>query len=185
MNELELRNKIGKLIKEIIPIKYQIRPMTSHVKKLQTIGELSKDITFVEIGADVCKNAQNIIQHIDVKKLILIDPYIDDEERYKLAKNNANFFSCMTLIRQTSKDAVKSFQDNSVDVVYIDGNHKYDYVKEDISLWFPKVKKDGIIGGHDFRGHALDVILAVTDYVNENNLRHKLQSGGVDWWIRK
>ena len=185
MNELELRNKMGKLIKEIIPIKYQIRPMTSYVKSLQNKGELSKDITFVEIGADLCKNAQNIMQHIDLKKLILVDPYIDDDERYKFAKNKVNFFSCMRLIRQTSKEAVKGFKDDSIDVVYIDGNHEYDYVKEDIDIWYPKVKKGGVIGGHDFRGHALGVILAVTDYVNENNLRNKIQSSGVDWWIRK
>jgi len=185
MDELKLKDFIGKLSKEFIPIQYQTRPMTAYVKKLQKKEELSKDITFVEVGSAFCNNAENILHHIKLKELILIDPYLDGEKRYNIAKKKVNFFPYMKLIRQTSEDAVKSFKDNSVDVVYIDGNHNYEYAKKDIDIWYPKVKKGGVIGGHDFRGHALGVILAVTDYVNENNLRYKLRSGGVDWWIRK
>jgi len=185
MDEIKLRNKLVNAMKYLIPIKYQTRPMSGYVKQLQSIGLLLDNITFVEIGADLCKNAENIIQHIKLDKLILVDPYLDGERRYNIAKSKVNHYFHMTLLRQTSKEAVKGFKDNSVDVVYIDGNHEYDYVKEDIEIWYPKVKPGGVIGGHDFRGHALGVILAVTDYVNENKLRDKLQSGGVDWWIRK
>jgi hypothetical protein len=40
--------------------------------------------------------------------------------------------------------------DEYLDFVYIDGDHKYEEVKRDIECWFPKVKKGGCIGGHDY-----------------------------------
>ena len=53
-------------------------------------------------------------------------------------------------IRKTSVEASKDFEDDSLDFVYIDALHDYDSVKEDIRVWFPKVKKQGYIGGHDY-----------------------------------
>jgi hypothetical protein len=38
----------------------------------------------------------------------------------------------------------------SCDFVYIDGNHSYSHVKEDLRLWFPKVKRGGVFAGHDY-----------------------------------
>jgi hypothetical protein len=35
--------------------------------------------------------------------------------------------------------------------VYIDANHNYENVKADINAWYPKVKKNGLIGGHDYQ----------------------------------
>jgi hypothetical protein len=54
------------------------------------------------------------------------------------------------MIRSTSKVASEIFPDESLDFVYIDANHAYDFVKEDIGLWYPKVKKGGILSGHDY-----------------------------------
>lgn len=55
-----------------------------------------------------------------------------------------------TIIRTTSMDASKKFSDNSLDFVYIDGDHSFRHVMEDISEWSKKVKPGGIISGHDY-----------------------------------
>ena len=47
-------------------------------------------------------------------------------------------------------DAVKDFADGSLDFVYIDGHHGFKYVAEDIWEWHKKVKKGGIVAGHDY-----------------------------------
>ncbi len=47
-------------------------------------------------------------------------------------------------------EAVADFADNSLDFVYIDGNHDFRYIAEDISEWTNKVKKGGIVSGHDY-----------------------------------
>ena len=54
------------------------------------------------------------------------------------------------LIKEKSCDAAQLFQDEYFDWCYIDADHSYEAVKEDILAWWPKVKLDGIIFGHDF-----------------------------------
>ena len=54
------------------------------------------------------------------------------------------------MIRAESSSAANLFQNQSLDFVYIDANHRYDYVKEDLQLWFPKVRVGGVLAGHDY-----------------------------------
>jgi len=55
-----------------------------------------------------------------------------------------------TIIRKTSMEAVEEFKDNSLDFVYIDANHEFRYIAEDLSEWTKKVRSGGIVSGHDF-----------------------------------
>jgi predicted O-methyltransferase YrrM len=57
----------------------------------------------------------------------------------------------------TSKQAAKAIKDESLDLVFIDGNHGYSAVKEDIELWYPKVRQGGILSGHDCEKRLADV----------------------------
>lgn len=71
------------------------------------------------------------------------------------------------IIKKFSIEAVKDFADDSLDFVYIDGNHEYKFVKEDIEFWAPKVKRGGIIAGDDYymtRAGNLGVIQAANEY---------------------
>jgi hypothetical protein len=54
------------------------------------------------------------------------------------------------LIRKWSTEAAKDFADNSLDFVYIDGNHDFAHTTEDINAWLPKIRPDGMICGHDY-----------------------------------
>ena len=56
------------------------------------------------------------------------------------------------MLRGLSSDMAQRFEDESLDFVYIDGNHAYDWVKEDISLWWPKLKPGALLMGHDYLG---------------------------------
>jgi len=49
------------------------------------------------------------------------------------------------IIRNTSKEAVSSFSDGSIDLLYLDGNHRYDYVLADLERWAQKVSQGGVI----------------------------------------
>ncbi len=53
-------------------------------------------------------------------------------------------------LRMSSMEAVSKFQDESLDFVFIDGSHDYVDIKDDIIHWLPKVKKGGILAGHDY-----------------------------------
>ena len=61
----------------------------------------------------------------------------------------APYLNCV-VIRKTSMEAAKDFENRSLDFVYIDGNHAFKYVAEDLCDWSKKVRKGGIISGHDY-----------------------------------
>lgn len=64
--------------------------------------------------------------------------------RERLAPYNAR------LVRKFSMEAVKDFEDDSLDFVYIDANHELPWVIDDMYHWGRKVKPGGIISGHDY-----------------------------------
>ena len=73
-------------------------------------------------------------------------------------------YNNVTKIRKLSMAAVNDFEDESLDAIYIDGNHRYDSVCNDINKWMPKLKNGGIISGHDYYGNiklAVDNTLGV------------------------
>jgi predicted O-methyltransferase YrrM len=67
--------------------------------------------------------------------------------------------------RMTTNEAVKIFEDGSLDAVFIDADHSYEAVKLDIMNWMPKVRKDGILAGHDYVHSWPGVIKAVDELI--------------------
>jgi len=84
---------------------------------------------------------------------------------YRKVKENFNrkFPGRHTLIRKSSYDAAKEV-DIDLDFIFIDGNHTYKHVWQDLSLWIPKIKPGGLIMGHDWRKGFDGVVRAVVDY---------------------
>jgi len=62
----------------------------------------------------------------------------------------------ITVMEKPSLEACKDFGDNSMDLVFIDADHRYSAVKEDIACWYEKVKPGGILCGHDYDGEDFD-----------------------------
>lgn len=82
-------------------------------------------------------------------------------------------------IQATSYHASKHFADQSVDFVYIDGDHRKEMVDEDLRLWWPKIKPSGVLGGHDWMSHGeydwnKDVQPAVAEFASAH---------GLDVWL--
>jgi hypothetical protein len=73
----------------------------------------------------------------------------NQEENYECAKKLLSPYDC-ELIRKTSMDALGDFPGVNLDFVYIDGDHNFRYVAEDIYEWTKKVRPGGIISGHDY-----------------------------------
>lgn len=70
---------------------------------------------------------------------------------YLKAKTRLQQFPNCILWRGFSSEVVKEFKDNSLDFVYIDANHTLQFVIQDIAEWSRKIRKGGIIAGHDYR----------------------------------
>ena len=63
-----------------------------------------------------------------------------------------------------SKDVWDKFRKESIDWLFVDGDHTYDGLTEDLRCWVQNVKRDGLVSGHDYHETWPDVMRAVTDY---------------------
>ena len=72
------------------------------------------------------------------------------EELCEVSKKKLAPYPNAHIIRKTSMEAVKDFENESIDFVYIDGHHGFKFVTEDIYEWSKKVRRGGIISGHDY-----------------------------------
>jgi len=168
----ETFNSFRKYIQQHLTHSYQIRPMISYIKNNYN----HQNLIGIEIGVLHGDNAYSIMTNLYMRKLYLIDPFKSTAQQLNVFKDKVIF------IVKKSEDAGDDVP-NSIDFVYIDGDHSYDGVKKDIDLYYPKVKSGGIIGGHDFRADESGVAKAVLEFVDKNNL--KLQGFKMDWWITK
>jgi hypothetical protein len=72
------------------------------------------------------------------------------EKRYQKTLRRLAPYKNVTIYRETSLEALKHFEDESLDFVYIDANHQFKFIAEDLFEWWKKVKKGGIVAGHDY-----------------------------------
>ena len=95
----------------------------------------------------------------------------------------------VVLLKEDSLAAVRRFENNSLDFVYIDADHRFDWVMRDIIEWYKKVKKGGILAGHDYRDNEIvRVKIAVDVYVEQHNLKLQVttdESEELSWWFPK
>jgi cephalosporin hydroxylase len=72
-------------------------------------------------------------------------------------------------VRMDSVKAAELYADKSLDFVFVDADHTHDGVVADIRAWLPKVKKGGVLAGHDYTSHqgvhdAVDTVFGRGDY---------------------
>ena len=112
-----------------------------------------KDVVGAEVGVCYGDHAESLLYNIPNLHLHLIDDASEYETKVYGAlgrelKNIPN--NRYTWHLNSSIGAAKDFGDNSLDFVYIDAKHDAGSVLQDCGVWYPKIKKGGIICGHDY-----------------------------------
>lgn len=115
---------------------------------------------------DAWKAYQGYRDHVSQEKL---DGFYE-ETKQRLKPYQAQ------LIRSFSVDAVKQFEDHSLDFVYIDANHELPFVIFDLIAWSKKVRRGGIVAGHDYYQSTRQdtknhVVYAVDAYVRSYRIK--------------
>lgn len=168
----------------------------------------------VEIGVRTGKFSEILCTHVkSLEKLYSIDPWdlvFEDpasedylhrfgpdvlNKIYRQAIRRLRKYPICEMIRKTSSEAVRDFEYGSLDFVYIDGSHTFDYVMVDIIEWARRVRKGGIVSGDDYQPLRRygDVITPVNTYVQAHGIetlnimqpKENDEYPSPNWWFVK
>jgi len=130
------------------------------------INDLPNDITMIEIGSFAGESTEVFIRSGKIKKLVIVEPWDDAiykpmnlkgtqvqrafNNRIKKLNNEGIVLPELVIAKRLSTDAAPLIEDGAYDLVYIDGEHSYNAVIEDIKNYLPKLKINGILSGHDY-----------------------------------
>lgn len=164
---------------------------------------LPKQGAVAEIGVQSGDFSEEILSYSQPRQLYLIDcwheqsaeQYPNDpanvtqdkqEQLYRFVCNRFERDRRVVIVRAYSPNIAALFKDNSLDWVFIDANHTYEAVKNDLNAWFSKVKIGGFICGHDYTHTTLfpiGVIPAVNEFVEQRNLTINYLTNESHGWV--
>ena len=136
-----------------------------------------------EIGVAYGKFSAHMCKYIPGIELICVDPWITYQKNPRATdqkSHNENFMRAQRSMKghnvkfrkMFSLQALRGVEDESLDFVYIDGNHTFDYVMTDIIVWAQKVRPGGVVSGHDYYPfRRAQVVPAVDIYTKVHKIK--------------
>lgn len=117
----------------------------------------------------------------------------EQDRRYELVCQKAKEYKGRAIpLRSRSVEASKLFPDGFFQFIYIDANHKLEYIRHDLKFWWPKCASGGIFAGHDYLDGSLNsgdygVKTAVDEFVETKglSLRVTKEPDYPSWWLVK
>lgn len=143
------------------------------IDMIKWLGDFPKNKIMVEVGSFKGDSTVLFAKYGKFREIYAVDPFksgigditdqVDMLDVRKDFRKATKRYDNIYHIAKMSEDAVKDFEDKSIDFIYIDALHTYEAVKQDIILWLPKLAPGGIIAGHDYRRRFKGVIRAVNE----------------------
>lgn len=164
---------------------------------LPYIKSLNGELIGCEIGVCHGFTTEYILKNVpNIKKIYAVDHYpsfVDwdgtritaerQEETKKRCKERLKNFSSVEYAYEDSSNFVKNIEDDTLDFVFVDGDHRYEATLNDIKNYWPKVKVGGLFAGHDI--NLPDVSRAVQDFFkNMPNIEIKVVENNA-WFLMK
>lgn len=167
-------------------------PVTYYAN-LVSLANLTNGKRILEIGVAYGYHAEHILSNISNCFYVGVDPYkahYDSKDPFvrdvsELFNDHAQaamdrlyhavnstlsdkFKHQFKLIRNNSLDALEDFENESFDVIFIDGDHRYESVAEELRSYWPILARGGILAGDDYDWP--DVARAVEEFASVNSL---------------
>lgn len=109
-----------------------------------------------------------------------------DQYIYPLFLENIKKTKCddvCVVIKAKTEDAASLIPDGSLDICFIDAAHDYVNVTNDIKNYLPKVKKGGILCGHDYDNDHIELMKAVNDFFGRDKIKCRRGLNTSPIWI--
>lgn len=152
-----------------------------------------------EIGVAFGGHSEAILEHAGIEKLYAVDSYLHrpeyddpmnlpqpvfDRLYQRTGERLAAFGNRCQQVRLDSVDAAAAI-DDTLDFVYIDGDHSYEGIRADLAAWLPKIRVGGILAGHDYGQPAFPGVRAVVDaFFDRFGIEVHHEGAGV-WWAMR
>ena len=178
-------------------IEYTATSSPSGEGLIKPINELEGELVGVEVGVCLAHTTEAFIKGIkNLKKLYAIDNYptfVDwdgsdwNQDRQNLMKKTAQekmipYKSKVEFLHISSQEFVRTIEDESLDFVFIDGDHSYEAALKDFENYYPKIKNGGIFAGHDIQLNSIHT--ALTHFLKERYDQVSIVSNSA-WYLRK
>ncbi len=159
----------------------------------EMVNHFPSNSHFVELGSFFgCSTIYMAVEIINSGKQIKFDSIDKWDFNWNLDNVSVNVYEeylkniepikhIINPIRGFSKEIVKNYEDSSLDFIFIDADHEYEGIKNDITWWYPKLKQNGIIAGHDYIEAFPGVIKAVDEFFGKENIIRN----GSSWILNK
>jgi hypothetical protein len=151
-----------------------LHPRARRLRRQRLLDQLPKHAVCAEVGVWKGDFSERILEVVRPARLHLIDPWqAVEDEGYEGAKYGGQLAEgqkdmdalyahvlkrfdrerrkgIVEVHRLSSSEAAKHFGDGELDFVYIDGNHRYEFVKADLDAYAAKVRPGGFLAGDDY-----------------------------------
>ena len=178
-------------------IEYTATSSPSGEGLIEPINSLKGELVGVEVGVCLAHTTEAFAKGIkNLKKLYAVDNYptfVDwdgsdwNKDRQDLMKKAAQekmlaYKDKVEFLHVSSEEFVKTIEDESLDFVFIDGDHSFEAALKDFQNYYPKVKKGGIFGGHDIQ---LDSVRNALTYFLKEKSNEVIGVTNSAWYLRK
>lgn len=115
------------------------------------------------------------------------DPMNRRERNFRAAeqrcRQGVGTASQVAVVNALSEEAALMFADESMDAVYLDADHTEPGIRGDIERWWPKIRSQGVLAGHDYTERDwIDVIPVVDEFVEREGLELRLSTEAIPSW---
>lgn len=152
-------------------------------KRIVEIGSYAGDSTviFAEFGKEVYaidpwKVGMNLSEGTVAGEVVIMYPNVEEAFDDKVRE-----FYNIQKIKAFDYDVIDEFKNKSLDFIYIDALHTEDEMMRQLDMWLPKLKKSGIIAGHDFNNHFPGIMKAVRAKIGEPD---KIYTDNGNSWMK-
>ena len=175
--------------------KAKIKKISSD-KRAYILQQLVKNSIFAEVGVWKGDFSKKILDISEPSLLVLVDSWIFDEKIRGCAPQvdgeeplNQNYFDLakqdtyskfknkknVHILELNSLDASSNYKNNFFDYIYIDAEHSYHAVINDLNVWYPKLKKNGVLFGDDYywreEDDSLSLHKAYQEFISKKNIK--------------
>jgi hypothetical protein len=140
---------------------------------LDLIDYIPNNLIMAEVGCYAGESTKMFLESGKITLLYAIDIWEDEMDNFKKIQPSHDF----SVVEKTFDESMEKFNIKklkmyfsealeslpTLDFIYIDANHDYEFVKDDITNALKKIKKNGLISGHDYNNESPGVIKAVNE----------------------